>query len=150
MKIGERLQNVKRLFLDTAPLVYYVEQNNQYVSRVDPVFERLDAGALTVVVSPITLAECLVAPIRKGQDTIVQAFTDLMLTGEHVEFTAIDGGIAQKAAALRAQYNLALPDAFQVAIALAVGCDAFLTNDLLLERVTELNVMVLDKMEISS
>ncbi len=34
MKISERLQGVARLFLDTAPIVYYVEKNPRY--RYDP------------------------------------------------------------------------------------------------------------------
>jgi hypothetical protein len=34
MKITERLQGVARLFLDTAPVVYYVEKNPHYIARV--------------------------------------------------------------------------------------------------------------------
>jgi predicted nucleic acid-binding protein len=41
-----------------------------------------------------------------------------------------------------------LTDAFQVAVAIASGCDAFLTNDIALKRVTELGVIVLDEMEL--
>ena len=52
-----------------------------------------------------------------------------------------------KSADFRARYNLTLPDAFQVAAAIASDCDAFLTNDNTLKRVTELNTIVLDDME---
>ena len=40
--------------------IYYVEQNPAHTAVVDPIFDRLDAGALQAVTSPITLAECLV------------------------------------------------------------------------------------------
>lgn len=40
-----------------------------------------------------------------------------------------------------------LPDALQVAVALERGCEAFLTNDRRLARVTELRVLVLDELE---
>jgi len=47
---------------------------------------------------------------------------------------------------LRARYSLRTPDALQLAAALSVGCEAFLTNDHDLERVTDLRVRVLDNL----
>jgi hypothetical protein len=57
-----RLSTARRVFLDTAPVIYYVEGNTRYVAALDPLFRRLDAGALEAVSSPVTLAECLVHP----------------------------------------------------------------------------------------
>jgi predicted nucleic acid-binding protein len=147
VKISERLQSVRRLFLDTAPVVYYVEESAQYLSRVDVVFERVDNGGMIAVTSPVTLAECLVIPIRKSQAELQQAFIDLIVAGNHVDFSVIDQPIAQRAAELRAHYNLRLPDSLQLAVALNTGCDAFLTNDRDLKRVTEIDVLVLDDLE---
>jgi predicted nucleic acid-binding protein len=50
-------------------------------------------------------------------------------------------------AELRARDQLRTPDALQVASALGAGCEAFLTNDLALRRVTELHVLVLGELE---
>lgn len=147
MKISERLQSVTRLFLDTAPVVYYVEENAQYLARVDVVFERVDTGGLIAVTSPVTLAECLVIPIRKAQFELQQTFTDLIVAGNHVAFSVIDQPVARQAAELRARYNVRLPDSLQLAVALNAGCDAFLTNDRDLKRVTEIDVLVLDDLE---
>lgn len=55
--------------------------------------------------------------------------------------------IADKAADLRARYNLTLTDAFQLAIAIQAECDAFLTNDSDLKRVKEIPVLVLSEAE---
>lgn len=54
MNIVDCLHNVTRLFLDTAPVIYYVEENERYLPLVDEVFDRLDDGLLTAVVSPVT------------------------------------------------------------------------------------------------
>ena len=62
MKLSVRLRNVRRIFLDTGPVIYFVEKNPVYVAKVKPVFTRIDAGGLTAVTSPITLSECLVHP----------------------------------------------------------------------------------------
>lgn len=148
MTIADALRTVTRLFLDTAPVIYYVERNPVYSARVDDIFDRIDAGNPVAVTSAITLAECLVVPIRQGLVAAQQDFTDLIVTGANVTFVVLDAPIARTAAELRARYNLALGDAFQVAAALAAGCDALLTNDHGLLRVRELTILVLDDLEL--
>jgi predicted nucleic acid-binding protein len=147
VKITERLQGVTRLFLDTAPVVYYVEKNPHYLDRVRVIFAQIDMGTLTAMTSPVTLAECLIAPIRLGLVTLQQDFVDLIQSGSNTVFTSFNADMARRAAELRARYNLSLPDAFQAAAALQSGCDSFLTNDATLKRVTELSVIVLEEME---
>jgi predicted nucleic acid-binding protein len=58
-----------------------------------------------------------------------------------------DQQIEEGAARLRAKYNLRLPDALQMAAAISSGCDAFLTNNAQLERVTESKVLVIDALQ---
>ncbi len=67
MTIEESVQGVTRLFLDSAPVIYFVEQNPQYFAIVRVVFQRIRDGSLMGVTSPVTLAECLVRPYRLGQ-----------------------------------------------------------------------------------
>ncbi len=140
MRISHALTDVFRLFLDTAPVIYFVESNPQFVDLVDPIFERLSAD-ITAVASGITLSECLVGAIRLGLADLEQAFVDV-LQQEQVVFVEINAAIAREAARIRVHYNLQLPDALQVAAALIAGCEAFLTNDAALKRVTELRVLV--------
>jgi predicted nucleic acid-binding protein len=147
MKISSRLKNVNRIFLDTAPVIYYVEKNRNYLQKVRVVFERLDDGSLTGVASPVTLSECLVLPFRLEKPDVAQAFIQMLSNNSSTTFVVIEDQIACQAADLRARYNLTLSDAFQAAAAIASDCDAFLTNDDALKRVTELNVIVLDEVE---
>jgi predicted nucleic acid-binding protein len=147
MKLSERLRSVNRLFLDTAPVIYFIEENPQYLARVRLAFDHIDAGELTAVTSPITLSECLVHPYRLRQPQAVAAFRELIVYGDNVTFFAIDDEIADNAASLRAHHNLTLADALQAATALAAGCDAFLTNDPALKRVSALDVIVLGEAE---
>lgn len=147
MKLAKQLEKIGVLFLDTAPVIYFVEQNPEFASKVQEVFERLDDGKLTAVVSPITLAECLVLPYKQKKSDIAQIFTELLANNEGVLFYPIDEAIADKAANLRARYNLTLTDAFQLAIAIHAECDAFLTNDVDLKRVKEIPILVLSEAE---
>jgi predicted nucleic acid-binding protein len=147
MKIGEALGDVNRLFIDTAPVIYFVERNARYAALVQLVFDRVDDRALSAVTSPVTLAECLVHPYRRGLVQLQNDFVDLIVNGENTVFVPLDAAIARQAAQLRARYNLALDDAFQIATALSAECEAFLTNDATLQRVTDLRVIVLDELE---
>ncbi|AFZ04610.1 MULTISPECIES: type II toxin-antitoxin system VapC family toxin [unclassified Calothrix] len=144
MRISDALAGVSRLFLDTAPVIYFVERNPQFVDFVDPIFERLEVD-ITAVASPITLSECLVGAIRLGLVDLERAFVDVLQQDE-VVFVEIDAAIAREAARIRVHYNLQLPDALQVAAALTSGCDAFLTNDVALRRVTELRILVVGEL----
>ena len=147
MKISLRLKNIQRIFLDTAPVVYFVEKNPDYLEKERVVFEHLDDGTLAGAASPITLSECLGLPYRLGKPEAAQAFIQMLVNSSNMAFVIIEAQIADRAADLRARFNLSLPDAFQAAAALAAGCDAFLTNDDTLKRVTELNVILLDEVE---
>lgn len=144
MRVIDSLRNVQRLFLDTAPVIYFVEDNPAYRTRVQLVFDLLDGGNLIVVTSPVTLAECLVYPYRLRKWEVVAKFRELIVSGANVTFVLTNPPIAEKASQLRTDYNLTLPDALQAATALAAGCDAILTNDPILKRVADLNVLVLD------
>lgn len=148
MKLIDSLQGVTRLFLDTAPVIYYIEKHPQYFSIVKPIFDRIDNSLLVAVTSPVTLSECLVIPYRLGQIQIQQLFINQLVNGNNTLFKPIDLDIAQQAAELRSRYNLALLDAYQVAIAIEASCEAFLTNDIALKRINELRVLVVNELEL--
>ncbi len=88
----------------------------------------------------ITLIEVLSQPKRTGNIAIERAYSDLLLTSAHFSLLRVDEAIADRAADLRARCK---PDAIQLATAIHAGCQAFLTNDLALRRVTDLRVLVL-------
>jgi predicted nucleic acid-binding protein len=68
----------------------------------------------------------------------------LITSGSNTEFVSLEQDMADKAAELRARYNIALADALQVAVAMITHCDALLTNDHALKRIAELDIVVLD------
>jgi predicted nucleic acid-binding protein len=75
-------------------------------------------------------------------------YRNILLYSRHFTMLTVDTSVADRAAELRARYHLRTMDAFQVAAALTVGCQAILTNDAQLSRVTELRVLQLDELEL--
>lgn len=142
--LNDRITDGQTLFLDTAPVIYFVERKQPYFTPVEALFRRVDQGDLTVVTSAITLAECLYYPYKNEDDGLVRAFTRRLVTGQSVRFVSTTADIADQSAQLRARYNLGFADAFQVATAVAAGCNLFLTNDKQLKRIQSLEILVLN------
>ena len=140
------LHGVRLVFLDTAPVIYYVEGNPQYTNFVRDVFLRIESGETYAVTSPVTLAECIVHPIKHNRPDLVQRYTNVILRGRNTQFVDTNSAIAESTAQIRAGYSLALADAMQIATALVAGCDGFLTNDIRLKRVSEIRVIVIDEL----
>lgn len=144
LTLSKALAEVKSVFLDSAIIIYYIEQHPIYAPPLGWLFEQIGDGHIKAICSPVTLAECLVVPLRRNDLDAYRDFVDVILHAKNTLFIPIGAGISQRAAEFRARYNLALTDAFQIATAVTSGCDAFLTNDKGLKRVREVSVLVLD------
>jgi len=148
VKISSALLDVHRLSVETAPFIYFVEQNLTYLDRVRAIFQRLAKGDLEIVTSAITLTEVLVMPFQTGHTQYEREYREMLLNTEHISVVPVMPAVAIQAAKLRAKYRLRTPDALHIASAIESQADAFLTNDLLLRRVTELKVLVLEDLEV--
>lgn len=148
MKVSLALAGVGRLFLDTAPIIYLIERNPARFAQVAAVFGEIDGGRIRAVTSPVTLAECLVQPLKLGLSSLERDFVDVITRGANTDFINLDERSGREAARLRAIYNLHLPDSLQIAACLTSGCDTFLTNDASLRKVTETKILIVDDLEV--
>jgi predicted nucleic acid-binding protein len=89
----------------------------------------------------------LILSIRLQKSSIQTGFKDLLMGSDGISLIEIDATIAAQASDLRVRYGFKLPEALQVATAISSKCDAFLTNDRMLARVTELQILVLADLE---
>jgi predicted nucleic acid-binding protein len=135
MNIGAALKGKTRLYFDTSPFIYYIEENPQYIAKMDAIIAAMSAMAIQGVCSVVTLTEVLPVPLRTGNTALAKAYQSLLTESREFQCVALDVSIAQRAAYLRAEYTLKTPDALHLATAIVTRCDAFLTNDLTLQRV---------------
>ena len=148
MKISDALEGVQRLYTETAPLIYYVEENPTCVAKMDAIIASIEDRPIEALSSVITLAEVLTHPLKLGNTRLAQAYRDILLNNGEVRLLPVTSRIAESAADLRARYNLRTPDALHVAAGIDARCDAFLTNDAGIKRITEIAVLVLDELEL--
>lgn len=148
MKVVDALQSVERIYVESAPLIYYVEENPTYIDRMDVVIDIMLRNAIQGVCSVLILTEVLPIPLRTGRKALVQEYQNILLNSREFVCLEINRQIAELAANIRAQYNVRTPDSLHLATAIHTNCDAFLTNDLGLKRITELRILVLDELEL--
>jgi len=144
-RMEDALAGVTRIGLDTMSLIYYVETNSKYVALMDEIFDRITDRRLRGVASTITLMEVLVKPLGLGEAALADQYRDLLTGSANFETLPVTQAVAETAADLRARYNLRTADAVVAATAIQSGCQALVTNDDRLPRVTELRVIFLDR-----
>jgi predicted nucleic acid-binding protein len=132
--------------LDTAPLIYLIEENSTYLPFVRPFFEAVDRGEFRVTTSVLTLTEVLVHPMRHGDQELAEQYRRILLHASEVTTVPVSEMIAEEAAQLRARHGLRTPDAIQLATAIRSGASSFLTNDGRLPKLAPLNILVLNQL----
>lgn len=128
-----------RVYLDTAPIIYLVEQNPAFSPAVAAAVVALGGD---LVSSDIAWLESLVVPYRNNDAALVADF-DTFFQTQLVEVVGLDRGVFDQAARIRAAHNLKAPDALHLAAAVASGCDVVLTNDPDLTRFPGIRVQII-------
>jgi predicted nucleic acid-binding protein len=108
-----------------------------------PFLSAIVNGNITATVSNIAFTECLVQPYKDRDIELEQKTIQLLQHTVGLSLVPVSDTIAKRAARLRADYNLRTPDALHMATAIESGCEAFLTNDLKLARITEIRIIIL-------
>lgn len=144
MTLSDDLSNSSSIFIDTAPIIYYIEAHKQYGPITKEVVDYLQSEKLTAYTSVISLTEVLVKPFETGNEDLAQEFTTFLTNDRNISLIEINASISESAAKLRGKYSfLKTMDALQIASALSIPAETFITNDLRLKQVDELNVIVL-------
>ena len=130
--------------LDTAPLIYFMEQNPNYIEMMRLFFRSFNRGDFRIVTSTVTLVEVLVHPLRQKNTALAQEYREILMNQESLTVVELTPDIAETAAQLRATYNLRSPDSIQMATAIREGASFFLTNDARLPSLPGLTVLVLE------
>lgn len=128
-----------RIYLDSAPLIYLVEEVIPYSSGIEA---RLAIPDVVQICSELSRLECRVKPLRDKEFALVTAF-DSYFADIVAEIVPLSRQVIDQATELRAHYGFKTPDAIHLAAAIINRCDLFLTHDYRLGRCQEILVEVI-------
>ena len=138
------MTDFKRVFIDTAPIIYFLENSSIYMESMKKFFTRCMKEHIQIVTSTLTIEEYLVSPYSKGKLEYVDNFKKF-IEYMNIEVVDIDSSIAEQGAKIRGQYkNFKAMDALQIATSIVKKCDMFFTNDKQLRQEKELPCMTME------
>jgi predicted nucleic acid-binding protein len=132
------LKDGSRIAVDSAPLIYFLEDHRILAARFVPLFEAEAAGNIEIAVSAIAVAEVLAGPLKTGNEALASRYRRAM---DAWQIVPVDAELATMAARLRAAYGLRLADAIHAATAISTGCVALVTHDRDFARLKGLRVI---------
>ena len=117
---------MSRIYWDTMLFIYLLEDNEQYASRVESIYNRMQARGDALFTSFLSLGELLAGARRLSQreKELRDDFAAMK-----VQLLPFDGGAVETFASLRAVQKLATADSIHLACAASRGVDLFLTGD---------------------
>lgn len=133
----------KRVFLDTAPVIYYVQRNEIFCKPTEKILSDFNDAEAEFVSSTVMMSEACVYPFRLERFDWHENLEKLIKL-LHVEILPVDEVIALRAAQIRAKHkSFQAMDSIQLAAAIVSDCDTFLTNDKRLKQFTEITCLTL-------
>ena len=139
------MTDYKKVFLDTAPLIYLLDANEVYGEKIREILEMLLNNDVRIVTSVITVEEYLVYPYRTENSEKVDVFEDFLNECGIIVYP-VNYETAVKAAKIRAAYShFKAMDSLQLAAAIVYDCQLFITNDRQLRQFKELKCITVDE-----
>lgn len=138
------LRGKKSIALDAMILIYYAEAHPEWGAFSRAILQCAEEGNKQLYISAIALTEVLTG-YRKQKDRGAEEifWNMLQALAPSLSIIPITIEVADRAATLRVKYGLRTPDALHIATAIAVGADAYITNDTKLKAVREIEVITL-------
>ena len=119
----------KRVYFDTNPIIYYLQQDQPFYKVVCPLFEDMAIGNFQAYTSEFTLTEMLIKPFKENATQLIQDIKDLLLDPELFTLTKTHRELFIKSAELGGVYGLRSADAIHFVSAIENHCHYFVTND---------------------
>lgn len=134
-----------KVYLDTAPLIYFLDDIPVYGKTVERILTDLLTSNKSIVTSVITCAEYLVYPYRTDNQKKIDTFWNF-LKNCNIPLYKVNVAVAEKAAEIRAEYRyFKAIDSLQLSLAISHNCDLFLTNDKQLCQYKGLRCLTVDE-----
>ncbi len=130
------------IYLDTVAIIYSIERFPEYATLLDPMWQKLLSGEISIVTSELAVLETLVMLIRQANTELIRRYETLLFSSE-ISLIPITRSIFKTAGTIRAENNIKTPDSIHAATSISNGCDFFITNDGGFRKISGLPTLIL-------
>ena len=142
-RLSLQLEQFPKIGLDTVIFIYAFERHPDFGPLAQTVFQTVEKKTCQACASVLALGEVLVGVKRAGDYDLQLRYQSAFQYFPNLALCDADFRVMDIMSDLRLKYNLHTPDAIHLATALSQQAQAFITNDLRLKKVTELEIVVL-------
>lgn len=125
----EKLSKGSTVAIDTVAFVYFLEHHPRHYAKAKTLFQRIETGELTGIVSTLVFAELLVPAYRANEVERAERLIQLLSSFPNLQVLPLTAEISAEAARLRAHHGMRTPDAIHAATALKMNVDGIVSND---------------------
>ena len=113
-----------RVYLDSCIVIYFLEGDLK--TRTQIAARHPDSSKVKFCTSGLVRLECLVGAYRRSDAALAESYIEFL---SRTEIVGASEGIWDRAARIRAETKMKLPDALHLALAEEAGCELFWTVD---------------------
>ena len=125
----EKLSTGGTVGIDTVAFVYFLEHHPRHYAKAKRLFQRIETGELTGIISTLVFAELLVPAYRANDMERAERLIQLLTSFPNLRVLLLTAEISAEAARLRADHGMRTPDAIHAATALRMNVDGIISND---------------------
>ncbi len=137
------LNKHERIGLDSKILIYFLEGSPIFGNLSWKIFESIRTRTNHGICSTLSLLEILVGPYQNKNEGQVNKFYAILTTFPNLTWVDLTMEISDQGARLRSKYNLKTPDAILLATSLHSHTQGFISNDIRLKKVDDLDILTL-------
>lgn len=105
----------------------------------------IEKGQCFGITSTLLITEVLTKPLKENDENLLVLYETFIKAFPNLLVKSVDFRVARLAATIRAKYGLKTPDAVFLASAIEEKAQVFITNDIELKKISEINFIVLDE-----
>ncbi len=142
-RLRSTLQRYRTIALDTMVFVYQFEDHPRFADLTHAVLDALQHQETKAIASILVVGEILAGTKKTHAEEMTAYYRGLLRTLPNFTLFNADWLVMEQMSDLRATYGMPTPDAIHLGTALAYGAEAFVTNDMRLKHLAEIDVLVL-------
>ncbi|MEL6437017.1 MAG: type II toxin-antitoxin system VapC family toxin [Pseudomonadota bacterium] len=116
----------KRIYVDANIFIYLIEGSGEIIDRAEEVIVECAHNDVEIVISALTISECLVKPYSKSDERMADIYESYL---SQFAVEPLSDAMVISASKLAGENRIKLFDAIHVEASRSAQCDGFLTND---------------------